>query len=103
MQKVWIRNSLEILLLLGKGDNSMKPAKSCIIFSVQIVLIIQSELSMKQKLRLRKGNYHMERFLKRLFCKHDYTWSYLHMINGGIAKLYQCECKKCGKVRYKTH
>lgn len=45
----------------------------------------------------------MERFLKRLFCKHDYTWSYLHMINGGIAKLYQCECKKCGKVRYKTH
>lgn len=45
----------------------------------------------------------MEKFLKRLFCKHDFTWTYLHMINGGMAKLYRCECKKCGKVRYKTH
>ena len=45
----------------------------------------------------------MINFLKKLFCKHDYTWNYLHMINGGMAKLYRCECKKCGKVRYKTH
>lgn len=45
----------------------------------------------------------MKKFLKRLFCKHDYIWTYLHMINGGMAKLYRCECKKCGKVRYKTH
>ena len=41
-------------------------------------------------------------FLKKLFCKHDYNYEYLHMVNGGMAKLYRCACKKCGKVRYKT-
>lgn len=44
----------------------------------------------------------MSRFLKRLFCRHDYDWKYLHMVDGGMAKLYRCTCKKCGKVRYKT-
>lgn len=48
------------------------------------------------------GNDSMGRFLKRLFCRHDYDWKYLHMVNGGMAKLYRCTCKKCGKVRYKT-
>lgn len=43
------------------------------------------------------------RLLKRLFCKHDYNKTYLHMVNGGMSKLYLCECKKCGKVRYETN
>lgn len=42
------------------------------------------------------------KFLKKLFCKHDYDYKYLHKIDGGMAKLYRCTCKKCGKVRYKT-
>ena len=41
-------------------------------------------------------------FLEKLFCKHDYKYEYLHMVNGGMAKLYRRTCKKCGKVRYKT-
>lgn len=41
-------------------------------------------------------------FFKKLFCKHDYEYKYLHMVNGGMEKLYRCTCKKCGKVRYKT-
>lgn len=40
------------------------------------------------------------KFLKMLFCKYDYE--YLHMVNGGMAKLYRCTCKKCGKVVYNT-
>lgn len=42
------------------------------------------------------------KFLKRLLCKHDYEYDYFHMINTGMAKLYRCTCKKCGKVVYKT-
>ena len=42
------------------------------------------------------------KFLKRLLCKHDYNRTYLHMVSGGMAKLYSCECKKCGKARYET-
>lgn len=41
-------------------------------------------------------------FFKKLFCKHDYNYEYLHMVNGGMAKLYRYTCKKCGKVRNKT-
>ena len=42
------------------------------------------------------------KFLKMLFCKHDYEYEYLHKVHGGMAKLYRCNCKKCGKVVYKT-
>lgn len=42
------------------------------------------------------------KFLKRLFCKHDYDYEYLHMVYGGMAKLYRCTCKHCGKVVYKA-
>lgn len=42
------------------------------------------------------------KFLKRLFCKRDYEYEYLHMVYGGMAKLYCCTCKKCGKVVYRT-
>lgn len=49
---------------------------------------------------IRKGS--MGKLFKRLFCKHDYERTYLHMVNGGMAKLYRCTCKKCGKVRYET-
>ncbi len=44
-------------------------------------------------------------FLKRLFCKNDYEYEYLHKVDkvdGGMAKLYRCTCKKCGRVVYKT-
>ena len=41
------------------------------------------------------------KFLKRLLCKHDYEYDYLHMINTGMNKLYRCTCKKCGKETYK--
>lgn len=44
----------------------------------------------------------MIKWIKRLFCKHNYERTYLHMVNGGMAKLYQCKCRKCGKVRYET-
>lgn len=27
------------------------------------------------------------KFLRNLFCKHDYSYEYLHMVNGGMAKL----------------
>ena len=42
------------------------------------------------------------KLLKKLFCKHDYDYEYLYKIDGGMAKLYRCTCKKCGKVVYKT-
>lgn len=47
-----------------------------------------------------KGDIWKMKFLKKLFCKHDYNYEYLRMVNGGVEKLYRCTCKKCGKVRY---
>ena len=44
----------------------------------------------------------MIEWIKRLFCKHGYEYIYLHMVDGGMEKLYRCKCKKCGKVRYET-
>lgn len=40
------------------------------------------------------------KFFKRLFCKHDYEYIYLRMVDTGKAKLYRCKCKKCGKEMY---
>jgi len=39
----------------------------------------------------------MSDFFRKLFCKHDYEQEYLHMIDGGMDKLYKLTCKKCGK------
>lgn len=44
----------------------------------------------------------MRNLFNKLFCKHDYNYEYLRMVNGGMEKLYRCTCKKCGKARYKT-
>lgn len=41
-------------------------------------------------------------FIKKIFYKHDYTYTYLCMIDGGMRKLYCGECKKYGKVRYRA-
>lgn len=38
-------------------------------------------------------------FINRLLCKHDYEQEYLHMIDGGMDKLYKLTCKKCGKEK----
>ena len=39
-------------------------------------------------------------FIKRLLCKHDYEQEYLHMIYGGMNKLYKLTCKKCAKEKF---
>lgn len=44
----------------------------------------------------------MRKFFERFFCRHDYEYEYLHMVDMGMAKLYKMTCKKCGKVRYKV-
>lgn len=31
----------------------------------------------------------MIKWIKRLFCKHNYEHAYLHMVDGGMAKLYR--------------
>lgn len=41
----------------------------------------------------------MKKFIKRLFCKHDYVTVDSHMEHGGMCKIITCECIKCGKVR----
>lgn len=55
----------------------------------------------EQGIAIKKVNSDMK-FLKILFCKHDYEYKYLHMVNGGMEKLYRCTCKNCGKVVYRT-
>lgn len=40
------------------------------------------------------------KFIEQIFCKHDYEQEYLHMIDGGMDKLYKLTCKKCGKEIY---
>ena len=40
--------------------------------------------------------------LKQLFCKHDYEYQYVHMVDTGMRKLYRLTCKKCGKEKYKV-
>lgn len=40
--------------------------------------------------------------IKKLFCKHEYEYtSYIRMVEGGMGKLYECTCKKCGKKKRK--
>ena len=41
----------------------------------------------------------MIKLIKRLFCNHDYKITYLHMTEGGVRKVYQYSCKKCGRVK----
>ena len=41
------------------------------------------------------------KFLRTVFCRHEYETEYLHMIDGGMDKLYKLTCKKCGKERVK--
>ena len=38
------------------------------------------------------------RFVKRLFCKHEYEFVNQQMIDGGMRKMCTQRCKKCGKV-----
>ena len=42
------------------------------------------------------------RFLKRLFCKHEYEKECIEggflVVNGWLVKPFQYRCKKCGKV-----
>ena len=42
------------------------------------------------------------KFLKRLFCKHEYRCELVFMVNGGLAKMYKLTCLKCGKTKYTT-
>lgn len=81
----------------------MKPVKSCNCIKCTDCPNYTECVEYEIETRLRMESYLMEKFLKRLLCKHDYTYTYLHMINVGMAKLYPCECKKCGKARYKTN
>jgi hypothetical protein len=46
-----------------------------------------------------KGNI-MKKLLERLFCKHDYIVTGSHMENGGMCKVIEYKCKKCGKVKW---
>ena len=39
------------------------------------------------------------RFVKRLFCKHEYEFVNQQMIDGGMRKMRTHRCKKCGKVK----
>ena len=39
------------------------------------------------------------RFVKRLFCKHEYEFANKQMIDGGMRKMCTNRCKKCGKVK----
>ena len=39
------------------------------------------------------------RFVKRLFCKHEYEFVNHQMIDGGMRKMCTHRCKKCGKVK----
>lgn len=44
-----------------------------------------------------QGKLKLKNTLKIIFCKHGYEQEYLHMIDGGMDKLYKLTCKKCGK------
>lgn len=44
----------------------------------------------------------MKKFLKRLFCRHEYEEEFAFMANGGLAKMYKLTCRKCGKTTYTT-
>ena len=37
---------------------------------------------------------------KRLFCNHTYIKTGSHMENGGMCKIIEMECTKCGKVKW---
>lgn len=39
----------------------------------------------------------MIQLFKKIFCKHDYTYTYLYKTDGGMSKVYRVKCKKCGK------
>lgn len=42
------------------------------------------------------------RFLKRLFCKHEYEKEFIEggflVVDGWLVKLWHFRCKKCGKI-----
>lgn len=42
----------------------------------------------------------IKNFFNKLICKHDYICKYLYKIDGGMDKLYELNCKKCGKKIY---
>lgn len=42
------------------------------------------------------------KFLKRMFCRHEYKCEFEFMVNGGLAKMYKLTCLKCGKTKYTT-
>lgn len=46
-----------------------------------------------------QGKFKLKNALKIILCKHDYEQEYLHMIDGGMDKLYKLTCKKCGKEK----
>ena len=101
---VIISLTIKTEISLIEGDDYMKPAKSCNCIRCTDCPNYTECIEYEIETEVKKGKVILWRnFLKRLFCKHDYTYTYLHMINGGMAKLYLCECKKCGKVRYKTN
>lgn len=39
--------------------------------------------------------------IKKLFCKHEYKYTYIRMVECGMGKLYKCTCKKCRKEKMK--
>ena len=40
--------------------------------------------------------YWMNKWFKRLFCKHKYNYSFWEGVNGGMKKV----CVKCGKIKW---
>ena len=38
--------------------------------------------------------------IEKLFCKHKYVKTGSHMENGGMCKIIESECSKCGKVKW---
>ena len=41
------------------------------------------------------------RWIKRLFCKHEYKYKEQMLISVGMQKLIVYKCAKCGKEKYK--
>lgn len=37
------------------------------------------------------------KWLRRLFCRHEYEISYSALIDGGMRKMCVYKCRKCGK------
>lgn len=41
----------------------------------------------------------MNRFIKQLFCKHEYEFYYSMLVDAGMRKLVTHKCKHCGKLK----